>query len=272
MRYLILLISLMFVGCTSIAPSGDEEGVILRKPFFFGHGGVDPHAVNSGRAWFAPTTDGIVFKITPVTYTEEFSDMISKDNTPVTFHAYLKLQIKKGETPALYKNFGEKWYDNSVGPTFRAVVRDKACQYKMFELAGSREILKQIEDYTSETMKIYFEKMTLPLPVTVLQVTIGAVTPPPEVLEETRRTAAQNQSKLTQDARATSETARKQAEINKAFADNAYRNTMGMTMEEYLHLRALEIEKEKIELVREKQNVSIIMGQGIVPMYGVGNK
>jgi regulator of protease activity HflC (stomatin/prohibitin superfamily) len=196
--------------------------------------------------------------------------MISKDNTPVAFHAYLKVQIKKGETPALYKGFGEAWYVNSIQPTFRAVVRDKASQYKMFELAGSRDTLKKIEDYVFDNMVNYFKQMGMP--VTVLQVTIGAVTPPPEVLEETRRTASQNQSSLTQIARAKSELERKQAEINKALADRAYQSQMGMTIDQYLHLRALEIEKEKVELVRDKQNVSIIMGQGIVPTFPVPAK
>ena len=107
------------------------------------------------------------------------------------------------------------------------------------------------------------------MPVSVLQVTIGAVTPPAEVLEETRRTAAQNQSKLTQEARANAELARKQAEINKAIADQSYQKQMSMTMGDYLKLRGLEIEKEKIELIRDKQNVSIIFGSSVQPTYEV---
>jgi very-short-patch-repair endonuclease len=152
------------------------------------------------------------------------------------------------------------------------------------ELTKLIEFIKKIEtevtsnhkDYSAtslaftddfQSISTYCEKIKLP--VVVLQVTIGAVTPPPEVLEETRRTAAQNQSILTQEARAKSESARKQAEINKAIADKAYQTQMNMSTTDYLHLRALEIEKEKIELVREKQNVSIIMGQGIVPTFGI---
>ena len=268
MRYSILcFIMLLFIGCGVIAPSGDEEAAVMKKPWFFGHGGVQPNPVSAGRCWTAPTTKGIIFKITPITFTEKFDDLISDDNTPVDFNAYLKLQIIQGQTPVLYKNFGEHWYENSLAPTFRAIVRDKASQYKMFDLAGNRAVLREIEDSTFLLIGEYCKKLNLP--ISVLQVTIGAVTPPPEVLEETRRTAAQNQSILTQDARAKSENARKQAEINKAIADKAYQNQMNMTMADYLHLRALEIEKEKIELVREKQNVSIIMGQGIVPTFGI---
>ena len=35
---------------------------------------------------------------------------------------------------------------------------------------------------------------------------------------------------------------------------------MGMSTSEYLELRQLEIEKEKVELIKDKQNVSIIFG------------
>jgi regulator of protease activity HflC (stomatin/prohibitin superfamily) len=282
MRYFLLsvLVALSFIvsltffaclssGCGVIAPSGDEEAVVMKKPWFFGHGGVQNEPVAAGRIWTAITTSGIIFKITPITYNEPFTDMVSSDNTPVTFHAYLRAQIKKGETPILYKNFGVAWYENSLAPTFRAVVRDKASQYKMFDLAGKREVLAAIESCVFQNMVDYCNKINLP--VTILQITIGAVTPPAEVLEETKRTAAQNQSILTQIARAKSEDSRKQAEINKAIADRAYQTQMGMNMQDYLHLRALEIEKEKIELVREKQNVSIIMGQGIVPTMQIKN-
>jgi hypothetical protein len=73
---------------------------------------------------------------------------------------------------------------------------------------------------------------------------------------------------LTQKARADAELSRKQAEVNKAIADMAYQNQMKMTIAEYLHLRQLEIEKEKVELIKDNKNVSIIFG-GLQPTYPV---
>ena len=58
---------------------------------------------------------------------------------------------------------------------------------------------------------------------------------------------------------------RKQAEINKAIADKSYQNEMGMTITQYLSLRQLEIEKEKIELIKDKKDITIIFGQGSIP-------
>lgn len=96
MRYILLsLAAFMFIGCGVIAPSGDEEAVVMKKPWFFGHGGVQSKPVAAGRCWTAFTTYGLIFKITPLTFTENFDDLISDDNTPVDFNAYLKLQIKK---------------------------------------------------------------------------------------------------------------------------------------------------------------------------------
>jgi regulator of protease activity HflC (stomatin/prohibitin superfamily) len=86
--------------------------------------------------------------------------------------------------------------------------------------------------------------------------------PPPEVIAETKATAAQNQAILTQQARANAELSRKQAEINKAIADRAYQQQMGMSVEQYMHIRSIEIEKEKVELLKNHQNVTVIFGGG----------
>lgn len=61
---------------------------------------------------------------------------------------------------------------------------------------------------------------------------------------------------------------RKQAEINKADADKAYKERMGMSIAEYLSLRHLEIEKEKVELIKDNKNISIIFGNAN-PVYPI---
>ncbi len=225
---------------------------------FFGHGGVDDDAISAGATWCAMTTDHKEFPITPITITEDFVNMIPSDNTPVSFSAYLKVQIQKGNTPELLKNFSADWYAHSLQASFRTMVRDKASAFKMFDLASKREISAQLERDIFKDISEYAKKINLP--VDLLQVSIGAITPPEQVLTETKLTAAQNQSVLTQNARATAELSRKQAEVNKAIADNAYKDQMNMTVAEYLSLRHLEIEKEKVELIKDNKNISIIFG------------
>ena len=262
---LALALSVIMTSCYRVTPNPGEESVLIYKPYFFGHGGVDDMPISTGAEWCVFTTEHKEFQITPTTITEDFVNMIPSDNTPVSFSAYLKIQIQKGNTPMLYKNFGAEWYNNSLQATFRTMVRDKASAFKMFDLASKREISSQLEkDIYSDILK-YAAKIKIP--VDILQVSIGAITPPDQVLTETKNTAAQNQSILTQQARANAELSRKQAEVNKAIADKAYQQQMSMSTDQYLHLRQLEIEKEKVELIKDNKNVTVIFGQNLPVTY-----
>lgn len=263
---IVALLALSLNSCTPKSVSANEEGVLVYQPWIFGHGGVDQQPVSTGMTWIALSTHCELFGITPFTITEDFANMIPADNTPVSFSAYLKVQLKKGRTPELYEKFGTGWYEHSLKATFRTLVRDKACAYKMFDLASKREISSMLETQIYTEIAAYAQKINLP--VDIMQVSIGAITPPDQVLTETKLTAAQNQSILTQRARADAELSRKQAEINKAIADQSYKIQMGMTVSEYLHLRQLEIEKEKVELIKDHNNVTVIFGNTspVVPL------
>ena len=256
-------------GCSGISPSGDEEAVLIEKPWIFGHGGVDETPVSSGNEWVAISTDAIKFKITPAKYTEEFDNLMTSDNNPVTFSVYITLQAQKGKTPILYKGWGDKWYENSLQAQIRTMVRDKASPFKMFDLTTKREISSQIEQDLTKTINLLIasikDKDGKSMPINLINVAVGAITPPKEVIDETSKTAAQNQAKLTQDARIAVEQSRKKADVEKANADIAYMETMHFTPDQYLRLRELEIRKETIEIAKDgKQPLSlnVIMGQG----------
>jgi regulator of protease activity HflC (stomatin/prohibitin superfamily) len=262
-----IALSLSMTSCYLAKPDPGTEGVLVMKPWFFGDGGVDPTPVNTGSTWCVTTTDCEYFVITPITYTEDFTNMMPRDNTPVSFSAYAKILVISGKTPILYSKFGKKWYTESVKEQFRTMVRIHACKYTMFELTSNREVSIRIQDTLYQELKRFIEKNMLP--IEVQSVVIGSVTPPEQVLTETKNTAAQNQSILTQSARANAELSRKQAEVNKAIADKAYQNQMGMTVEQYLHLRQLEIEKEKVELIKDNKNATVIFGQSVPLSYPV---
>lgn len=263
---LILTLIINLTSCSLVTVNGDEEAVLIAKPLLWGHGGVSESPVTSGSEICAITTDGIIFKTIPVAYVEKFENLISDDNVPLDFETHLTLQIKRNTTPDLYKSFGSDWYQNNISNKYRSMVRDLISAYKMQDLISNRAVMTRIDSVLHNELDKYIEKIRIP--IEVVQITIGAATPPDEVLVETQKTAAQNQSILTQEARAKAETSRKQAEINKALADQAYRETMKMTMEEYLHLRQLEIEKEKLEVAKGSKNISVIMGNA-QPMFNI---
>jgi len=248
-------------SCSLKGIDSGEEGVMVKKPYIFGSGGIDMSPLSTGRHTLAISTEVIIYNIKPVKYTEDFDDVITNDNNPVDFTAYITLQAKSGETPKLHQNFGEKWYSNNVEEQFRAKLRGYCSQYKMFTLTTDRNVLDSLEIIVKREMQEYIDK--LDIPVKVIEITIGKVTPPDEVLVETTKTAAEKQAIKTQQAREDKENARRNADRAKALADMEYKNTFtGMTVDQYLQLRALEIEKEKIEMVKGKQNVSIIMSSG----------
>ena len=257
------VIFLLFIftlqSCTVVQPGPGQEAVLTEKPIMFGHGGVVEQPISTGLSYTWFSTSKEYYDITPQKITEDFENLIPSDNTPVSFSVYLKLKAQSGKTPILCKGFGgSKWYENNIQAAFRTMVRDKASAYTMFDLASKREISMKLEKDLTETVSTYIKN--LGIPVDVLQVSIGTITPPETVLNQTKLTAEQNQGKLTQIARADAELSRKQAEINKAIADKAYQQSMGMTVDQYLHLRTIEIEKEKVELIKENKNVSIIFG------------
>jgi regulator of protease activity HflC (stomatin/prohibitin superfamily) len=271
MKKLILLILLTSIlsSCYRVKPDGDEESVLIEKPYFFGSGGVDVNPVSAGSTWCAVTTDHVEFKITPQNYEEGIQEVMTKDNTPIDLTINLQIEVIKGKTPELLKGFGSRWYQNNIFPFFRSNTRNEFAKFELFELTTKRTIAVSLEQILLTKLQDYVKKNNIP--VNIMSVNISGISPPTEVLDETKKTAAQNQQIVTQRSRAEAELSRKQAEINKAIADRAYQIQMGMTTEEYLHLRQLEIEKEKVELIKDKQNVSIIFGGGVQPTYSVGH-
>ena len=251
----------MLQSCSLQGIDSGSEGVMVMKPYIFGSGGISMTPLDAGRHTIALSTDVIVYDIKPVKFTEEFDDVITNDNNPVDFTSFIILRINEGESPKLHKQFGEKWYTNNVQEQFRAKLRGYCSQYKMFSLTTDRAILDSLEKTIKTEMQTFISELAMP--VNVIEVTIGKVSPPKEVLYETTKTAAEKQAIKTQEARKDKEDARRNADRAKALADMEYKNTFtGMTVDQYLSLRALEIEKEKIEMVKGKQNVSIIMSSG----------
>lgn len=264
------LILLVFSNSCSFSKiDADEEGVMVMKPWFFGHGGVDETPLTTGNTWTAWTTEVVRFKIIPLQYDEKFSDIMSSDNTPVDLTAHLLVRIEKGNTPILLKNFGENWYKNDIQKDLCNEVRNEISKYSMMELTCKRAIYdnasKQIEYILRD--KVKNEK----IPITIMKVIIDKASPNSEVMEEYNKTAAQIQAKQTQIAASQMQECRKVAEDKRAEADDAYRVRMGLTPDQYIKLRSVEIEKEKVEMVRNKSNVSItmLMGNDYTPIYNV---
>lgn len=249
-------------GCIYGPESVDagHEGVQVDQPWFFGTPGVEPQPRATGTHWLWWTSHLVEYDIRPQQFNEKFDDLVTADNVPVDFRAYLLVQLEAGQTPNVHERFGPKWYRTKVQEVFRTALRDFARGQRVFDLTTDPTVTSQGEVAILETIRDYVQEESLP--VRINRVVIGGVTPPPVVLEETARTAAQEQRTRTEIARARAELSRADAEKNKALADKAYAEAFGLNPDQFLTYRSLEIQKEMVEVVKTKEKVSVIIGAG----------
>lgn len=237
----------LFVCCNTVSPDADEEAVLVMQPWFFGHGGVCDTPVSTGLTWCAVTTDAVYFKITPVRYDESFDDIFSNDNTPLDFNTYINIQINKGETPVLLKNYGRDWYMNNIQVYYRNKTREYVSLYSPFDLISNRDVIAHIDSMLLIDMTKYVESLSAvkDFPITVKSVTTGAARPNKDQLAEMNQTAAAIQKAKTQERLKEMELVREQAEKQRAIADKAYMNQMGLTANQYIQLKAWDVIEKK---------------------------
>jgi len=251
------LIGITFSGClTPSTVDAGEEAVLVDKPYFFGHGGVQKTPVTTGQTWTWFSTQVIRLNVKPYNIDIKFDDLITADNNPVDFHVHLLVQHIAGKTPILVEKFGGKhWYENNVKEPFRAFVRHYTKQHTMFEMTTDASVTDKMEVYLMDQVKSLLK--TKNIPVDVLKVTVGKVTPPEAVISATIETAVQKQNVLTQMERIKAEEARQKTEVASANADKAYAETFGMTPAEYLRNKKLENDMKAID---KAESVNVIIG------------
>lgn len=261
--FIALIICMVLVH--SVSPDADEEAVLIKKPWIFGHGGVVDSPVESGLTWCWFSTHSEYFKIVPVKHQVDMDDLFSDDNTPLDFHTIIITQIKKGKSPILLQNYGKDWFNTNLYNYYCNLVRDHISQHSPFDLMSNRQILNEIDDKVLKQMQFYVETLSKnkEFPVVVKQVTIGKATPNKEQLAEMNKTAKAVQAKQTQEREAEVQLAREKAERQRAKADKAYMEEMHLSAQDFIQLKW-------IETVNEKQgaNIDVMVGPN-TPMWNI---
>jgi SPFH domain / Band 7 family len=248
--------SLMLSGCILIPINAGHEGVLVEKPFFFGHGGVDPTPVKTGRVAVAPTTEVIDVDIRPVQYSEHF-DIISAENAPVSFDAFLIANVIEGRSPELISKYGPNWYANNAKEAFRTFVREEVQKYPLFQLTTDPTTRQKLQDaIAKEVQTKLIEKQGIP--VRLNRVVVGSILPPKGVVEQTTQTIIQEQRKITMVEFQKAEESREKAEKQRGIADRAYRESLGLTAPEFVDLRRIEVQKEIVQ--HSPAALTVIMG------------
>lgn len=257
-KILFLLFAVVaLTSCHSVSPDADEEAVLIYKPWFFGHGGVDEDAVESGLTWCFWSTHSETFKIVPVKHQVDMNDLFSDDNTPLDFHTIIITQIEKGKSPMLLQNYGTDWFNTNIYNYYCNLVRDHISQHSPFDLMSNRAILNDIDVKVLQQMKDYIAELSKAkeFPVIIKQVTIGKATPNEEQLAEMNKTAKAVQAKQTQEREVEVQLAREKAERQRAKADKAYREELGLNTQDFINLKW-------VETIAEKQgaNIDVMVG------------
>jgi len=261
MKQLIALIALTLAGCSVYSPDAGHEVVLIEKPWFFGHGGVDPDPVKTGRTFAAITTEGVDVYMQPQRFEADLPDTMTSDGVPISFHAIVTLRVV--DSVALIKNFGPNWYQNNVEQPFGQFVRQTVRQHGMNETAISSTAIDTIDHQIRDDLIEFIKAKNLP--VQLVTMTVGRANPPDSVKNQRIETATQEQRVQTEKQIKLAEDQRKLAEESRAAADNAYRQAIGLSPEQYVQLKRIEMERA----VCNAGKCTFIENAGAMPTFGV---
>lgn len=244
-------------GCSPQSIDAGNEGVVVKQPWFFGHGGVEPVPEKTGLVWTAVTTSVVQVPVRPFNKTEKFADLITSDNQPVDFDVHMTFQHIEGQTPYLYQKFGDTWYESKLMGPIRNDIREFVKKKSMLVMSTDPDVTNELQDVIMKKTTAFIKQEKIP--TTIVTVSVGKVMPPESVIKATEETAAQRQRVLTQEAAVKAEQAREIAQRAAAKADKAYMQEMNMSPAQYLKMRELDI-------IAQKQDVKVFLGTSPVPM------
>ncbi len=254
--------------CSRITVEAWEEAVKVHKPFLFWDGWIDKDPIKTWSDITWVSTDAIKLNMLPVQYPENFDDVMTSDNVPVDFSWYIKIKILEWKSPEIIQNIWKDWYENNIKEIFRTQLRDTIAKHNMTSLTTRQELLSVIQKDVIDYMKKFVSDKKYP--IDIQEVILWKINPPDRIKEQLAETAAQQQRVKTEQEKTKAEVERKNSETQRAIADNAYRNSLGLTTEQFMQLQNLKTQKEVASVLSEsKWNITIIMWWGVQPVLNV---
>ena len=197
----------------------------------------------------------------PRKFDTEMHDTMTSDGVPISFHAIVVLQVT--DSVALIRSFGPNWYANNLEEPFKTMVRQAVRKRGMNETAISTSALDAIDAEIRDSLAEFIKQKGLP--VRLVTMTVGRANPPDAIKNQRIETAAQEQRIQTEIQIKNAEIQRKSAEEARAAADNAYRQAIGLSPEQYVQLKRVEMELK----VCGEGKCTFIENSGAVPALSV---
>ncbi len=232
-----LLPAILITGCTSVTPDAGHEAVLIAKPILFGAGGVQSETIKPGRTYVAWTTDTVLVDMRPQQVNVEFDDLMSKDGVPLDFNAAIRFKVSSAV--ALVEKFGADngWFGRNLEQPFRNAVRDAVKRRGMNEMAIDASAAEAVDNEVSSATAAIIKRDAIP--VILIDVTLGRANPPDSIKHQRIETATQEQRIQTEKQTKLAEDQRLEAERARAAADNAYREAMRLSPDQFLQLESI---------------------------------
>lgn len=244
-----LLVCLIpLAGCGRAAPDAGQAAVLTQKPWIFGHGGVDPTPITTGATFVALSTQVTYVDMTPSAFDMAYADIMSKDGIPLDFHSTVTLRVvdpvalvskfSGGMEPSDPKDY-PVWYTQNVQSLLNNYIRDSFKSYDMHSLAIETTGTNAVEKEVRQRLDAYIKQRGLP--VELINFTLGRVNPPQGIKTQRIRTAEEQQRQQTELQTKIAEQNREQAEKARADADNAYRQAMSLSPEQFVEMQRIKM-------------------------------
>lgn len=237
-------------GCSVASPDAGHTAVWVEKPWFFGHGGIDPTPITTGRSYGALTSDAVDVNMLPQRVDMEFDDMMTKSGVPVSFHVVLAFKIT--DPVKLVTQFGAdvddkgNWgfWNRNLDQPIRTAVRDSVKKRDMQEMAIDQTAADAVGSEVTEAANKIVTEAGIPIMFPQDQINVGRVNPPDAIKNQRIETAAQEQRAITEQQTKLAEDQRKAAETSRASADNAYREAMDLSPEQFIQLETIKMQRD----------------------------
>jgi regulator of protease activity HflC (stomatin/prohibitin superfamily) len=264
MRFLVIALLVALSGCSRFAPDAGHEIVLVQKPWFFGHGGIVREPVTTGLTFGAFTTKGILVNMQPQQFELDLPDTMTSDGVPISFHAIMLLQVV--DSVKLIETFGPNWYQHNLAAPFGKMVRQAVRKHGMNETAISAEAIESIDAEIHASLASFIEQKGLP--VKLITLTVGKANPPDSVKNQRIETAAQQQRIQTEQQKKLAEDQRKRAEESRAAADNAYREAMHLSPEQFIQLETIKMQAQVCG--SDGKATCTFIQNGALPVHNLG--
>lgn len=242
-----IAVLVMASACSSIEPDAGHEAVLIEKPWFVGHGGVDPTPVRTGQQYAAFSTSAILVNMQPRQQELTFDDLFTSDGVPLDFHAAVQYQIT--DSVKLVQGFGADdgpqgmgFFKRNLEQSFRMLVRDAVKKHGLNEMAINVTAAAAVDAEVTEG----FAKVIAAtgVPIRLIGVTLGRANPPDAIKHQRIATAEQEQRIQTEKQGKLAEDQRKMREESRAAADSAYNVKMDLSPAQYLQLKDIEMRRD----------------------------